>query len=82
MIQIEQQQEALQSVFTSLDTREPSHKTKGDKKPDFIACDMVQEELILASFKNTGILKQFPSCEQAETREARRQNSAASFSSL
>ena len=82
MIQTGKQQETLQSVFTSLDTRESNHETKGDRKPDFIACDMVEEELILASFKNTVILKQLPSCEQPEMREARRQNSASTFSNL
>lgn len=72
MIQTGKQQETLQTVFTLLDTREYNYKTKGDRKPDFVACDMVEEELILASCKNTVILKQLPSCEEAETREARR----------
>lgn len=44
----------------------------GDRKMDFIACDAVEEELILVSFKNTVILKQIPSCEQAEMKRGKK----------
>lgn len=53
MIHTGKQQETLQSVFTSLGTKESNHKTTGDRKMDFIPCDAVEEELILVSFKNT-----------------------------
>lgn len=42
VIQTGKQQETLQSIFTFSDTRESNHKIKDDRKPDFVACDMVE----------------------------------------